>query len=527
MKHGLIVIYAFVVLTSAVSARTARELRPPKVLGIVADNQRKPERSTPPPPALGDQRGHRASGETIVSCVGNRVARMSSTLRKRFAQRPETADVTRYGKKVRTAAWTELWPGEDGKPEKRAVAGAIWNDAIDAALATAGGAVLPKREQPYYLDRPIMLKSGQFLIADPAAEIRLKPGINTCMVRNEHIVGFRQGPVPPDVVPDTEILIKGGIWTTLYFGRGMENGNRRGRSDASNSVEGCHGVILLQNIKGVVVRNLAIRQSRSFGVHISGTEFLVEQIRFEHHGRDGVHVEGPSSFAVIRYISGTMQDDPVALNAWDWQQYSVTWGPIHHVLVDHVRGAPGSANSIRLLPGVKRFADGTTLDCPIHDVVVRNVEDILDFKLYDQPNLELGRDKDFSARIGRLGNIYFEKLTFNRPGSIQIHAQTEGLSVRGVRLNFSPKPDFRLVEIGPKSQTYKRGGSSDPTLWTEIFSPDRSCTVRDLHISGVRTIRTGEVLPINKLVRVIEQKVNPDYPKTTPRGGTGKGIWIR
>jgi len=31
---------------------------------------------------------------------------------------------------------------------------------------------------------------------------------------------------------------------------------------------------------------------------------------------------------------------------------------------------------------------------------------------------------------------------------------------------------------------------------------------------------------------VIEQKLNPDYPKTTPKGGTGKGgtgkgIWIR
>jgi len=26
---------------------------------------------------------------------------------------------------------------------------------------------------------------------------------------------------------------------------------------------------------------------------------------------------------------------------------------------------------------------------------------------------------------------------------------------------------------------------------------------------------------------VIEQKLNPDYPKTTLKGGTGKGIWIR
>jgi hypothetical protein len=34
-------------------------------------------------------------------------------------------------------------------------------------------------------------------------------------------------------------------------------------------------------------------------------------------------------------------------------------------------------------------------------------------------------------------------------------------------------------------------------------------------------------LRIGQVVRIIEQELNPDYPKTTPRGGTGKGIWIR
>jgi len=27
--------------------------------------------------------------------------------------------------------------------------------------------------------------------------------------------------------------------------------------------------------------------------------------------------------------------------------------------------------------------------------------------------------------------------------------------------------------------------------------------------------------------KVVELKPNPAYPKTTPKGGTGKGIWIR
>ena len=59
------------------------------------------------------------------------------------------------------------------------------------------------------------MKSGQKLTADAKAEIRLKPGTNTCMVRNENIVGFADKPVPEDTQPDTDITIEGGIWTTL------------------------------------------------------------------------------------------------------------------------------------------------------------------------------------------------------------------------------------------------------------------------------------------------------------------------
>ena len=50
---------------------------------------------------------------------------------------------------------------------------------------------------------------------------------------------------------------------------------------------------------------------------------------------------------------------------------------------------------------------------------------------------------------------------------------------------------------------------------------------RNVTITGVRTRDSQTDLPIEEVVQVIEQKTNPDYPKTTPRGGTGKGIWIQ
>ncbi|MDI1312423.1 hypothetical protein [Prosthecobacter sp.] len=424
------------------------------------------------------------------------------------------------------STWIESWP--DTGP--REVHGEIWNDAIQTALDKDNAAHLPKRNQPYYLDGPIILKSGQKLTADPDAEIRLKPGCNTCMVRNEHIIGYADQPVPENIKPDTDITIEGGIWTTLANGVKDNNGNLRGASSKKNSVPGTHGVILLHNVRKVTVRNVTVRQSRAFAVHLANVkEFTIDGVTLDRHGRDGVHVNAPASQGLIRRVSGVSHDDTVALNAWEWKNYAPSFGAIHHIVIEDVHGSPDgvpSANSIRMLPGVKRFSDGSTLDCPIHDITVRDITDIQDFKLYDQPNLEVGRDNDASVGIGTLRRIVFENLTLSRPGSIQVHANIDGLAVRDVKLNFPLAADFHLIELGPKSQTYKHK-SDAPATWTEIFSPDLDCTMRNLSVSGVRIHETSADLPIKQVVHVIELKPNPDYPKTTPKGGTGKGIWIR
>ena len=95
-----------------------------------------------------------------------------------------------------------------------------------------------------------------------------------------------------------------------------------------------------------------------------------------------------------------------------------------------------------------------------------------------------------------------------------------------MKLNFPLAPDDHIIEIGPKSQTYKHK-ADDPATWTEIFSPDFDCTVCNLTVSGVRPQGAETDLSMEQVVHVIELKPNPDYPKTTPKGGTGKGIWAR
>jgi len=420
---------------------------------------------------------------------------------------------------VRRETWQENWP------ETRTVTAEVWTQAMQAVLDAQTTLHIPARELPYYIDGPLVLKSGQKLTADPKAEIRLRPGSNTCMVRNEHIIGFADQTVPADTQPDTDITIEGGIWTTLSTTSSESNGNSRGASGRQDAIHGTHGVILLQNVRRVSVRNITVRRSRAFAIHLGNVrDFTIDGVTLDEHRRDGVHVNGPASDGLIRNVGGISHDDTVALNAWEWKNYAPSYGAIHHIVIEDVSGAPAgipSANSIRLLPGVKRFSDGTTIDCPIHDITLRRITDITEFKLYDQPNLELGRDKDFSIGVGTLRNLRLEDLVFHRPGKIEIHADLDGLTLQNATL----ASVSHLISIGPKSQTYKPG--PDPARWVEIFSPDIDCTVRNLHVSGVRLRGATTDLPPDQVIQVIVQMPNPDYPRTTPRGGTGKAVWIR
>ena len=75
--------------------------------------------------------------------------------------------------------------------------------------------------------------------------------------------------------------------------------------------------------------------------------------------------------------------------------------------------------------------------------------------------------------------------------------------------------------------TYKGAPDSDPSRWNENFSPDLDCTVRNVSITGVRFGDAEIDLSLEQLVKVIVQNHYLVYPKTTPKGGTGKGIWIR
>lgn len=448
-----------------------------------------------------------------------------------------TVSVERYAGLVRDGEWEEIGYGAD----RRTVRGRIWTDAIQRALDERLAVRLPACAGPYYLDAPLVLSSGQALIADPQAEIRLKPQTNTCLIRNRSVVSGQKGPVRHGENADHDLLIAGGIWTTLATADAKEsNGNHRGRADARDSCPGAHGVILLHNVRNVVVRNVIIRESRAFGVQIgNASHFLIENVRFERQRRDGIHLEGPLDSGIVRNISGFTADDLIALNAWDWRQYSVTFGPISHVLVAQVKGNAESCSTVRFLPGTKIFPDGRRLACDIRDCVVRDTDDVWVFKMYDQPNGELGRETDYADPIGNVRNVHLRRLTVcspalkREPALIQVAVNAAGLHVSDVTLRLAAgqrlPAGYKLVQVGPKSMTAKCN-PDDPSTWVEVFSPDKDCVVRQLRVSKVNIVRAGRhqpkrsPVPAANRVGVVEQKLNPDYPRTTPRGGTGKGL---
>ncbi|MDD5707066.1 MAG: GDSL-type esterase/lipase family protein [Kiritimatiellae bacterium] len=476
------------------------------------------------------------AGLTSASMASEATQSAADELASRIAARVEQAvtyasvsatyaTVTEFESFATNSTWKEVWPEGTGEVT-RVVEAKLWNAAIQAALDKTGAAYLPKRDRPYYISDPIVLKSGQRLKADRDAEIRLMPGSSVCMVRNEHIVGGNEKPVPTDVASDTNILIEGGVWTTLATSPVQRNGNNLGWMSRQDHSIPTYGVILLSNVRAAAVRNVTVKESDYYALQIANCrDFLIDGVRLDNHRKDGVHINGPSSYGVVRNVSGQPGDDIVALNAWDWPAINPCFGPIDNILVEKVLfAAPGC--EIRLLPGTKLYADGTKLACPISDCVLHEIKNIGNFKIYDQPPA-WSRETDYCDPIGKVSNVYFKGLVFDRQAAFRIAVHVDGLSVEDVQLNFAPSPDYRLVEFGALSGTAKRK-PDDPSTWVDVYNPDADFTVRRFRLSNVRAKAANgwARVPVTNLVRVTNQKLNPDYPKTTPRGGTGKAIFL-
>jgi hypothetical protein len=448
--------------------------------------------------------------------------------------------VTDYAGLVRHATWRQAWdPAARAVGPVRSVTGEIWSDAIERCLKENGSACVPRMAAPIYIDRPIVLASGNRLIVHPETEIRLKLGAaGTCLVRNASIVFAQARPVTMGEGADTGILIEGGIWSDQR----NENRCKGGAFDQSDSMPGSHGIFLLHNVAGLAVRNVRFRDCSSYAIQVGNAiDFIVENITFDETA-DGIHIEGPSTRGIIRHIAGKTNDDAVALNAWDWDDSSLTFGPITDVLVEDIRIPPGLTwSELRLLPGTKVFPDGAKVDCDIRRCVYRNIRGVHTFKMYDQPNLSKP-EQDFADPIGKMADLFFSDVVVDgirkadyydksADGVFEICADIEGIAIRDVRFNYTPGEgdmDRYLVSVGPKSLTWPRGKTPEEG-WKEVFNPNANPGVSGLTVKGVQLpdpARPGAYVPCENVAQLVHARrlsLNPDFPRTMPRGGTGCG----
>ena len=115
-------------------------------------------------------------------------------------------------------------------------------------------------------------------------------------------------------------------------------------------------------VENLLVRDVTVRDQRTFAFLITNwLKVTMENIRLElpgyiHGGnQDGIHVQGPGRFLVLRNIQGRTGDDFIALNGDEetngetsWLHPCATVGPITDVLIDTVM-VDDAAQVVRIL----------------------------------------------------------------------------------------------------------------------------------------------------------------------------------
>lgn len=410
--------------------------------------------------------------------------------------------------------------------------GTIWTEAFQTALKEHEIVEIPTAKEPYYIDDTIIVPSNRRIIAW-CATIKLVPECEVLLLRNEHVKDGTHMPFD-DTDHDSNISIWGGNWEE---GRGCRAGyglsGRYARKETGDT--GFYGVstcMLFNNMEQLTLQNVTFHHASGFAAQMGNVKNAVfENIWFKDCHVDGLHFGGNSENIIARHVYGEVGDDIVALNAYDWQNSSVTFGPIKNVLCEDVNLAPmGHYKAVRMEPGTYTYADGSKVDCALIDIIIRRVQGIKCFKLYFQtPAYALGTEPE-RGEVGSADNIFFEDLTVDLTGPIdafnaycigdpvrgnfaafEIGANTGYVSFENINLKLYKEkyPCSYLVCVGPKAIIC--GGK-------EIFDPYISSTTDTIALKNI--IVNGEpCLNADMLVKAVAfDDINKDGCST----GAGK-----
>ena len=413
----------------------------------------------------------------------------------------------------------------------------IWDNAINMALKENKRVYIPDMGKEILIGSSIVMDDDCVLIVDKNQVIANAEENGLCMVVNSRIKNGSHSRVDRSDC-NKNIYVEGGIWSP-----NRHNDIKKFVNSYKNPFIGVFTIMLFTNVENLTLRNCTFENSRSYATEISNIKgFLIENIRFSDYKKDGIHLNGPAEYGIIRNLEGeNMLDDLVAFNAWDWDTSATTFGTIDHVYVENVKS---NNNEFRLLPGRKTFQNGTFVDCDIKNCIFKDITGVYTYKLYCQKNWKEAFDftySDHSETVGNLENIYFENIRFDKVrtdgfseitvnGLFDCCADMSGIHFKNISVDMEKcefdKTGLKLLSVGPISYTWKRHYPDEPEKWGELFSPDAICEAKNITFKNI-TFNGEKITSLDDVMAEVHLKVNPDYPHTTPKGGTGYGAIIK
>lgn len=408
----------------------------------------------------------------------------------------------------------------------------IWTDAFKAALSKKGNILIPPRGEPYYIDDTLIVSSDTHIEA-VGATIKLTPDCEVLMLRSDKTADGTRMPIIGHE-RTKNVSINGGKWEESREKRGGYGTSGRYGKDAARRGTHFHGVSTLfffNNIDRLTIENATFAHTAGFSVQLGdASDVVFEHIRFESCYADGLHINGNTDRVLCRDVKGQVGDDLVALNAYDWQNSSVDFGPIENVFCEDLELSEDSRyKAIRIQPGRYYFGDGSDVDCAVRGMIMKKVRGVRTFKLYFQtPRYKLGTPPERGG-VGSADNIYFNDIEVDLTEPIDmLGGYKDSDPVRGsfgafefgseigrlvfenidLTLHRDRWPYSYLAVVGPKSVM------SDGV---EIFDPYISSNVGELLLSDIR-MNDEKVTDAKGLIReVVFDDINGD------RHSTGRG----
>ncbi|MGN0852939.1 MAG: hypothetical protein ACI4Q3_06140 [Kiritimatiellia bacterium] len=384
----------------------------------------------------------------------------------------------------------------------------VWTDALQTALREHAVVRIPASDRPYWIDATVRIPSHRRIEAS-GATVALLSGTTVLMLRNETVPDGTRAPVPPGS-RDRNIAIVGGRWEDCARKRRGYGGT--GRFSLEPREVGRHyGVSTLfyfGNCDAVTVKGVTFAHTSGFALQSGdGTGHLYSDIRFESCYADGLHLNGNLENVHVRNVRGKVGDDLVALNAYDWLNSSINFGPQRNILCEDLELVLENGSgypAIRIQPAKFKYRDGRIVDCAISDVIFRRVKGIRTFKMYLQtPRYRIGAVPEWSE-VGSGGNLFFDGIDIDlvspidnmgqyrdsepvrgHYGAFEFGANLSSVHFRDIAITFhlDRYPLGHLATVGPKSCFFPdpKGGPG-----TEIFDPYVTCRVGKVTVEGLR-----------------------------------------